>query len=243
MKKEKNKISIGEAADFLGVSIQTLRRWDASGKLKAWRSVGGHRYYFRKDLEHFRLDLSALGLTWTSSAQPPKLQSKYYCKRQDRFTSRLEKMGEIFLQSDQLSQDIISLLVTVTGEIGDNSFMHNIGNWPDAPGVFFAHNIGKRVIVLADRGQGVKKTLLRVRPNIETDIEALHIAFTEIVSGRAPEKRGNGLKVVRRIVESKPIGLLFRSGIAELKCSIKPDLIKIRVSSNNIRGTYAVITF
>ena len=121
--------------------------------------------------------------------------------------------------------------------------MHNVGNWPDVHGIFFAYDINKRVIVLADRGQGVKKTLSRVRPNIQTDIEALHIAFTEIVSGREPEKRGNGLKVVRHIIESNPIGLLFRSGLAAVKSPKKASPIEIGMEAENIRGVYALITF
>lgn len=38
--------SIGEFAKKVGVTIQTLRDWDKSGKLKPeFRSKGGHRYY------------------------------------------------------------------------------------------------------------------------------------------------------------------------------------------------------
>jgi excisionase family DNA binding protein len=38
-------LNISEAADLLGVSITTLRRWDANGKLKATRTPSGHRRY------------------------------------------------------------------------------------------------------------------------------------------------------------------------------------------------------
>lgn len=39
-------VSIGEAADFLGVSVQTLRRWDREGKLSpSERTSGGQRRY------------------------------------------------------------------------------------------------------------------------------------------------------------------------------------------------------
>jgi putative resolvase len=38
-------VSIGEAADALGVSITTLRRWEADGKLAAEHTAGGHRRY------------------------------------------------------------------------------------------------------------------------------------------------------------------------------------------------------
>ena len=38
-------VGIGEAAAALGVSITTLRRWEASGKLAAEHTAGGHRCY------------------------------------------------------------------------------------------------------------------------------------------------------------------------------------------------------
>ena len=38
-------VSIGEAASALGVSITTLRRWEASGRLTAKHTAGGHRRY------------------------------------------------------------------------------------------------------------------------------------------------------------------------------------------------------
>ena len=38
-------VSIGEAAKALGVSITTLRRWEASGRLAAEYTAGGHRRY------------------------------------------------------------------------------------------------------------------------------------------------------------------------------------------------------
>ncbi len=153
-------------------------------------------------------------------------------------------MSMLLLQSGIINEDLVSLLTTIVGEIGDNSFMHNVGNWPDMPGIFFAYDISKRVIVLADRGQGVRKTLSRVRPHIETDVEALRIAFTEIISGREPEKRGNGLKVVRRIVESNPIRLLFRSGVAVMKSPKgRQGSITVAAAPENVRGAYAVVTF
>ena len=41
----KRLVSIGEAASALGVSITTLRRWEAAGKLVAEHTAGGHRRY------------------------------------------------------------------------------------------------------------------------------------------------------------------------------------------------------
>ena len=89
---------------------------------------------------------------------------------------------------------------------------------------------------MADRGQGVQKTLKRVRPQIADDEEALKIAFTEIVSGRAPESRGNGLKFVRKIITEvaklAPIKLSFQSGSAVLTLSHNQDY-KISTAEKN----------
>ncbi len=50
-------LSIQQASKYLGVSSQTLRRWDAERKLKSIRHPGnGYRYYKRSDLEPLRLD-------------------------------------------------------------------------------------------------------------------------------------------------------------------------------------------
>ena len=45
---------IGEAAKVLGVSITTLRRWEARGKIQAEHTAGGHRRY---DLAKLRPEL------------------------------------------------------------------------------------------------------------------------------------------------------------------------------------------
>ncbi|MCB9610423.1 MAG: DEAD/DEAH box helicase family protein [Polyangiaceae bacterium] len=52
-------LTVKEAAEYIGVSAQTLRRWDASGKLRSIRRrPSGYRYYRRTDLEPFRLEYS-----------------------------------------------------------------------------------------------------------------------------------------------------------------------------------------
>lgn len=49
-------LQIGDAADYVGVSTQTLRRWDKDGQLSAVRRPGSkYRFYRRADLEPFRL--------------------------------------------------------------------------------------------------------------------------------------------------------------------------------------------
>ena len=50
----KRLVDIREASQILGVCISTLRRWDASGRLTAEHTAGGHRRY---DVAKLRPDL------------------------------------------------------------------------------------------------------------------------------------------------------------------------------------------
>jgi len=50
---EKGFVTIKSAAEILGVSIETLRNWDKSGKLKAKRDVhNGYRLYSISDIQN-----------------------------------------------------------------------------------------------------------------------------------------------------------------------------------------------
>jgi MerR family transcriptional regulator, copper efflux regulator len=45
-------LRIGDAAAFLGVSVNTLRNWERAEKLVAYRHpINGHRLYRKSDLE------------------------------------------------------------------------------------------------------------------------------------------------------------------------------------------------
>lgn len=57
-----------EFADIAGVTIKTLHRWDESGKLKAHRTQGGHRFYDDSHVAQIR------GL------QPQTAKAVIYCR-------------------------------------------------------------------------------------------------------------------------------------------------------------------
>jgi len=44
-------LSIGDASEYLNVSIDTLRRWEKKGRIVALRSPGGHRYFKKAELD------------------------------------------------------------------------------------------------------------------------------------------------------------------------------------------------
>ena len=48
-----NLVSIGKAADQLGVCEETLRQWDREGKLVPVKTAGNHRRYRTEDIEKF----------------------------------------------------------------------------------------------------------------------------------------------------------------------------------------------
>ena len=140
-------------------------------------------------------------------------------------------------------EKLYSLIVLVTGEIGDNSFAHNLGKWPDTPGIFFGYNMGERKIVLADRGLGILETLRKVRPELENHVSAVKVAFTEFISGRAPEKRGNGLKLVREVITDGPIDLFYTSGDAEVRMKGSDKAFLVTRGQRIVRGCLAKIGF
>ncbi len=238
---EEKLLTISQAAEYLGVSLNTLRRWDESGKLVAIKKEGGtHRYYREKDLEIFASDLTKIAYEWLETKN--ELPATFYCSNSAVFQSRLITMQNQLGQIPHLS-NILSLIVAIAGEIGNNSFDHNLGKWPDVPGIFFGHNLQKGIIVLADRGLGILGTLKRVRPDLQNHTEAVRVAFTEIITGRAPEERGNGLKFVREIVEKNSISIFFRSGDAELRMVNTNKELRITRSHLTTPGCLAIIEF
>jgi excisionase family DNA binding protein len=55
-------LTVGQAAESLGVSRSTLRNWDKAGKLKPFRHpVNGYRLYCRQDLEHLLQQIETTG--------------------------------------------------------------------------------------------------------------------------------------------------------------------------------------
>ncbi len=44
-------LPIGEVARLAGVTVATVRNWERAGKLKAFRTLGGHRRFRIEDVE------------------------------------------------------------------------------------------------------------------------------------------------------------------------------------------------
>ena len=50
-------ITLQQASEILGVSKITLRRWDNSGKFRAFRNIGGARRYSEDDINKLLDDM------------------------------------------------------------------------------------------------------------------------------------------------------------------------------------------
>src|SRR3989339_1730675 len=229
-------ITINEVAKLLGVSIDTLRRWDKNGKLKAIRQQkNGYRYYPREVVELYLQDIFAVAKNWVTSL-PTLPASEYYCPDSLVFKARLSRLEKDLSKIDEV-KNIFPLITAIVGEIGNNSYDHNLGNWPDIRGIFFAYDLNKQQIVLADRGQGLLKTLRKVRPGLRDDKEALEVAFTEVISSRMPEARGNGLKFVRQVISDNNLfSIEYYSGDAKLIIKQGSEKLNIENSDVNYPG-------
>lgn len=236
-------LTINEAAELLGVSIDTLRRWDKNGKLKAFRrKEDGYRYYSKEIIELYLKDIFAIAKKWVISL-PVLPEPEYYCSDSLVFKTRLSRLEKDLSKIDEV-KNIFPLITAIVGEIGNNSYDHNLGNWPDIRGIFFAYDVNKKQIVLADRGQGILKTLRKVRPELKNDEEALGVAFTEIISSRMPEARGNGLKFVRQVVSDNSLfSLEFYSGSAKLFIKQGSENLNIENNDTNYSGCISLIKF
>ncbi len=231
-----------EIAELLGISRVAVFNKIKKGDIKA-QKMGRNFVIFKKDIgdvDVFSSNLFKLAKDWTTSYK--NFPEQFYCQNSGVFQARVTKMGGLMMENKD-AKDLFSLLTSIAGEIGNNSYDHNLGQWPDTPGIFFGYDLNKKQIVLADRGLGILQTLKRVKSELKDHQDALKTAFTEIISGRKPEARGNGLKYVRSVISKNQINLVFQTGNAKLILNGgNPDL-NIEKVKENIRGCIALITY
>ncbi len=186
-------------------------------------------------------NIEKLAWEWMiASPETAQAESEYYCPTRDIFQARVDRMVANLLREKNISEEDAYIISAMAGEIGNNSFDHNLGRWPDVAGIFFGYNTSKKLeIILTDRGQGILATLKKAKPELENDSEALKTAFTERISGRTPERRGNGLKFVRENVKAKKMHLTFITGNAQMKLN---DKMEIKETENSIRGCLAILS-
>ncbi len=192
-------------------------------------------------------DIIARGRAWALAPGDRVPQdSEEHCATRDVFTGRLDHV-RIVLERTPVFHAIAPELIAAVGEIGNNAFDHNIGQWRDTPGCWFGWSLAEAewIAVVADRGQGVLATLRRIRPELRDDAEALRVAFHEVISGRSPEQRGNGLKFVASVIaQHSGRALEFSSGGVQVRFASGSGGVEETQTASDppIHGTLAVLT-
>jgi len=185
---------------------------------------------------------------WASATVPAEPPAEFYCRTSDVWQGRFSKLDPL-LTKQGVASNRAALIASAIGEIGDNCFTHNAPGWIDVPGCWFEYQIAQEVhCFVADRGRGILASLKAVRPSLSTHADALLVALTERITGRAPEKRGNGLKYVLNVLRQIPNGSFrLQSGNAIFTCALPLDGTNIKSyitqSATSVRGTYAEIVF
>ena len=158
---------------------------------------------------------------WHNSGVSTDFIEQSFCSTRGDLNGRLSLYEKALSKS--FKTDCLYLFMSSLGEVGNNCFDHNLGFWQDRPGALFIRE--ENYCIIADRGQGIRQSLQKVVDL--KDCNAIEFAFTHIVSGRAPEKRGNGLKHVKRSLKTCGISLCIYSGREhfELNNSMKINLI------------------
>ncbi len=242
--KEKKEVRAKEIVSFIGISPQAafrqLKKLQKDGKIYKVGKPPKVLYYAYVNTMINQSPLIIKATNWASSGNMRFVTSDQLCQTRDVFQARSDRLITT-LKKSVINENLVYLLAAVVGEIGNNSFDHNIGQWQDIPGNLFVVDESAREIIIADRGQGVLSSLRRVRPNIKNDIEALRVAFSELISGRAPEQRGNGLKFVKKVVEENNLHLVFYSGMSVAE--ISAGGMNIKESNINIPGTLSYLCY
>ena len=111
----------------------------------------------------------------------------------------------------------------------------------DCPkGLFFDCDTFSDFIYLCDFGVGLRKTLSRTISDISDDRNAIEIAFTKNVSGRAPELRGNGLKFTLSSIVENNWSLYYHSGNAI--CIADKNGYGFEISNFNYNGCFCILS-
>jgi excisionase family DNA binding protein len=63
MESSQRFLNVSEAAEFLGVSAASLRKWSDQGLVPVYRTPGGQRRYSPTDLEEFLASMRQPGVS------------------------------------------------------------------------------------------------------------------------------------------------------------------------------------
>jgi len=114
----KQLVSIGKAADQLGVCIDTLREWDKSGVLVPIKTAGNHRRYRLSDIESMKGEIPE------KSTADNKVRVCTYCRvssHEQKQKGDLERQsGRVLKYCVQKNYDVVESFEEVGSGMKDN---------------------------------------------------------------------------------------------------------------------------
>jgi DNA-binding transcriptional MerR regulator len=122
-------LSIGKSSEYLGVSIDTLRRWEKRGRITPLRSPGGHRYYSKDELD------SLFGKRYTRDEETQRRTNEELGKVDvtpesvNPPPSEVEKPQEETTLTD-LTQNLSNLLHPITEELPSPPVIDSVAQLP-----------------------------------------------------------------------------------------------------------------
>jgi len=201
-------VGIGEAAKALGVSITTLRRWEAAGRLNAEHTAGGHRRYDLAKLrpEMFRTDGEANRRTVayarvSSHDQKDDLERQkqvleLYCARQGW---TFEVVADLGSGMDYHKKGLKKLLAAIIdGEIGRLVITHKDRLLRFGAELVFALCEAKNVeVVILNQGEDTT-----FEEDLAKDVLEIITVFSARLYGSRSRKNQKLLDGVRQAVEA-----------------------------------------
>lgn len=174
-----------------------------------------------------------------TQAKTENIEADFICESRDVFRARSERWFRSLIPV--VGVDKSAQLLTIVGEIGNNCYDHNLGRWQDRPGLCFFYVPGLALIF--DNGQGIYASLSLAGYKFESEKAFLNAALTERITGRKPESRGNGLKLVMKYVNELQIEFATQTGDA-MYCTQGFDsgTLKLLALSHNL-GVISIIDF
>jgi len=184
---------------------------------------------------HFNELLSELGyieegeslrVNYGGEKENMNLHEMIHCRTKDELEGRLHRFIRIFENFGMDSNDARTM-TAIVGELGNNVFDHNLGNWPtDSTGCIilaqrYGGNVNRIQVVIADFGSGFLASLKPAYPELKSDVDAIRKGLAGF-TGRLGEKRGNGLKTIQAWTIDKFRGTLSihsGSGMANVNAS------------------------
>lgn len=159
----------------------------------------------------FKKSLTALEQVEIPKKRNLNVQEINHCKMRDEFDAHLSHFTLMFTNFGMNIEEA-QLATALVGELGNNVFDHNLGNWPtDISGAIIAGQnypkLNRLEIVVADPGIGFKKSLIVKKPDLQSETQAIELGL-QGVSGRIGERRGNGLKLIKDWTLNKFSGIL-----------------------------------